>query len=357
MGDPLKGLFNSQRYNRWRFTELSSGSNGVIYTDSRNPSVLVKVTKNSTNHNVNSSKLTNKEKENIEKSHERYKKRLVNGFKREFNTTKYVYEQLKALGITSFVPEVSNFRLSPRENKALFTMKKIPGITLNEFVTLSTTKPADIRKVKKKCLEHINNLERIGIIHGDLNPNNIMVNQHGKDIQVYFIDFGRSKKIANNLPGNLVYHPWHTTIGCKKGSRLCALPYVDPTAPNVLPYGNNRRFIESIFPTNGTNIVSYLRSYQNYQKLLRNQVNSINYINKTFKPILLARRNINQNIKTKIEQKKISMVPLDHQNIKEVLEYLNNLNSKKRTLPASTPTKTPKALGCGPLGCFGGSAR
>jgi serine/threonine protein kinase len=345
------GLFNPERYNRWRFEELSSGSNGVIYTNRRVPNGLVKVTKNLTNFNANNSKLSKNERE---KSLERKKRILVNGVTKEFETTKYVYNTLQAAGIYPFVPEVSNFHVSPQGNKALFRMKRIPGVTLREFAKESTTSVGDLEKVKIQCFQHITNLEKIGILHGDLNPNNIMVNKTKDGIKVYFIDFGRSKKIANSVPGNLVHHPWGTTIGCKNGARVCALPYIDPNNSSVLPFGNNRKFAKSVFPTNKAKVVSYSRRYKNLQNILRSQVNSFEFINKKFKPKLLARVNINENIKNAIEKKKISMINLTHKNIRETLKHLNYLNSIKSTIPFKTPSRTPKSSGCGMFGCFGG---
>jgi len=68
----------------------------------------------------------------------------------------------------------------------LMGMEFVRGRTLNDMV--------DKRKYAKKAIEKVEDMHNIGLIHGDLHPGNIMIDDNGK---ILIIDFGLSHLISN----------------------------------------------------------------------------------------------------------------------------------------------------------------
>jgi serine/threonine protein kinase len=349
----ILALFNPTTRNTNRFESLSSGANGVIYKNKVSGG-LIKVSKKF-NLSGNNNKLNNEKKAEKRKYYAHATKVLGNAVRQEFEITKRVYEELKKMKVTPFVPEVSNLRTAKNGGMALFKMSRVPGMTLTRFARDPKTTEEDLEEVKRQCLAYVKKLKQMGILHGDLNPNNIMVKKYietGK-IEVHLIDFGRSLTIGQLPPGTATYNPWPIHIGCRGDPRLCALPYTVPPNNKNQPYMLNNEALRAVFPKN--KVVSYSNQLKNLHKILTFQINSTP-LTSNFKNRLLRRVNIPEAIKNKIKTKNVVTSRVNYKPIETVLEYMNLLESIKNTLP-KTPTTSSKKSGCGMFGCFGGPSQ
>jgi len=150
------------------------------------------------------------------------KKSNIHNAKHEYNFTKAVGHKF------NFVPRVIGEFYGEVNNGSLFMLEKVKGVTLKEFSEKATAE--QLESVRKTLLNHVNKLVSQRFIHGDLNPNNIMIEvlENGK-LKVTLIDFGRGRYTTNNINKNTLVHPWSTKLGCTPhaiNSRTCKLEYV-----------------------------------------------------------------------------------------------------------------------------------
>ena len=75
------------------------------------------------------------------------------------------------------------------KNKVMLIMDRIKGITLQAFLENAKIDDSIKSRIIKKVSKAIENLHSIGILHGDLHSQNIMVME---DESIIFIDFGHS---------------------------------------------------------------------------------------------------------------------------------------------------------------------
>jgi serine/threonine protein kinase len=284
-------------------------------------------------------------------------KHNINNFKRERNFTKTVYNTLKSEGKNIFVPEILSNVERRRNNTgkvvmAFYKLRRVPGVTLNEFAQDPTTTDNDIMKVKEQCREHVRELKKMGIVHGDLHTGNIMVDKSPNgSIKVYFIDFGRARRTTNTLYINNTeqHKQMYTKLGCSKqfNWRICPFRFGRKVNEQGKPVGrkttvNNNASINAIFPSNSNPIVSYNRRAKNLEKTLINTIKTLNpalfpLLEKYYPPSHEKRPFLNEKMRAyssstpaKINNKKI------HTFLKE-MELLNRL---KLTIPTKTPTKS-----------------
>ena len=176
--------------------------------------------------------------------------------KKEFDIMKNLRTKLTLKGYEPFVPAVhGNFLHIPGTKGTLFVMNKVPGETLSTFSERAT--PEQIDFIHNKLLQYVNTLERIGVVHGDLHPNNIMIEVlPDGELKVTIIDFGRSRFKKNNekhLFGRTIVHPMPTKIRCPPGgtSRMCAMKYRFSHNANEPTMISNREALKAIFGTKG----------------------------------------------------------------------------------------------------------
>jgi serine/threonine protein kinase len=167
--------------------------------------------------------------------------------------SKHEYDMTKKLQKFSFVPRLKGNFYNGSKNGSLFMLSKVPGVTLQEFSKYAT--PEQLKVIRAKLDDYVNKLLKIGIIHGDLNPTNIMIEVLSNgSLKVTLIDFGRSRYTKNNVNGNNSYFPWPTTIGCQHetgNSRYCKLKYVFPKRFSQPSAESNKQFLNAIFGKNG----------------------------------------------------------------------------------------------------------
>ena len=234
-----------------RLERIGSGRNGEVYNIGKG-----KILKFGSVKNVPDNKRPQSEKN-------KEKKNQVKNAKHEYNITKKVGEQL------NFVPKIhGNFY--GNKNGSLFIMNKVPGETLHEFSQDAT--PEQLERIRKTLLGYISKLEKIGVVHGDLNPNNIMIEVlPGGQLKVTLIDFGRGRYKNNKTFGEVPY-PFPTKLGCKPGSensRYCKLPYVLTSRISQPTAKSNRNFINAFFGKSGGVVPRSTR--------LKNAINIINF--------------------------------------------------------------------------------
>jgi serine/threonine protein kinase len=175
---------------------------------------------------------------------------VIKNFNTEYKITKYVANKLNARkNINFFIPRPQGFYQIPGKG-ALFFLSEIKGVTLHKFLE---TKPSidEIEFIRKKLHEYITFLKSIGVVHGDLSQNNIMIEEmpNGK-LKVSIIDFGMSRYASNKLTKGFFYHPIPTRVGCNgRNFRTCAIKY-GYTNKGSLSGNNNRAFINKILGTN-----------------------------------------------------------------------------------------------------------
>ena len=94
----------------------------------------------------------------------------------------------------------------------MLLMEQVPGIPLSKFIALLNKNPAMISaksylQIARNLLQALLNIHLKNLIHCDITPNNIMIDEN---FNVRFIDFGLSRKTNNynaNLCGTPLYHP------------------------------------------------------------------------------------------------------------------------------------------------------
>lgn len=253
-----------------RYKFISSGGNGQIFENQVNKS-YVKVGFN-----------LNKNYHSMER------------VRRLFNNNPFTPQVLSRL-----YRENNNKKVKKKEGVvSMFKMERVPGKTLWNFEKNNPTSN-QFNSIKVQLLNHVKKLRKRGIIHGDLNPRNIIIHKlPDGSLKVYIIDFGRSRSVYNNRRNtkiNLV--PWPTIIGCKPGQmRICALPYgrsnenfVRALFPNENVTNNtrlknifdilhqNRQEFVNINPNNNNKkyLIRFLEYFQNKDSRMKNLLNTI----------------------------------------------------------------------------------
>lgn len=116
--------------------------------------------------------------------HESLKEELFNGFVKE----------IKFLHLLNHpnVVRVFNYYLYPENKTGYILMEYVLGSDIEDFLKAY---PEEINKIFNQVIEGFNHLETSKILHRDIRPQNIMVNNIG---QVKIIDFGFGKQTANS---------------------------------------------------------------------------------------------------------------------------------------------------------------
>jgi predicted ATPase/serine phosphatase RsbU (regulator of sigma subunit) len=100
------------------------------------------------------------------------------------------------------------------QNKHILILEYIDGVTIAEYIK---NKPIDLitfLKLAIRCAEILSEIHQAGIIHKDINPNNILVTTDNK---IKIIDFGAATSIKKELQTN-------TNLYILEGT----LPYISP---------------------------------------------------------------------------------------------------------------------------------
>ena len=291
-------------------------------------------------------------------------KENINNAEREYTITKYVGETKKL----NFVPHIHGQFYGNGTNGSLFILNKVPGVTLHEFSQTAT--PEQLETIREKLLDYVKALKGIHVIHGDLNPNNIMiyVSPNG-DIKVTLIDFGRGRYNTNKLYGNTLLHPWPTKLGCKPGnnSRYCKLTY-GYTRRLQQPSGlSNKNFVNAMFGKRG-GVVSKATRLQNAMKIINSKQEALNLAGKnkiilkknkkgtilkmtrlngqreTLRKLLLSFKGGNENERilkfvTRLNKKK--NIENKNKNVKTFIDMLQLIKNAKN-IPLFTPTTLQK---------------
>jgi serine/threonine protein kinase len=176
----------------------------------------------------------------------------VRNAKYEYNITKYVGKKLNAAKKPKFVPEIhGGFYGNKETGSSLFIMNKVKGMTLQNFFKIAT--PEQLKVIRETLVGYVEQLEKIGVVHGDLNPNNIMIEvlSSGK-LKVTLIDFGRGRRTKNEINTKYAfYHPWDIILK-NRGKKVVRLPYVYVERTNQPTALSNQDFINAFFGNNGT---------------------------------------------------------------------------------------------------------
>jgi serine/threonine protein kinase len=247
---------------------------------------------------------------------------------KEFEMTKRVREQLINKGYEPFVPAVhGNFLHIPGQNGTLFMMNKVPGVTLSKFSTEAT--PNQLNFIYDKLKQYVKILDELGVIHGDLNPNNVMIEVLANgELKVTIIDFGRSRSTTNTTYGATKYYHWPTKIRCNPNSqRYCALPYVWSTTVNERTANSNLGFLEAVFGKKG-GIASRATRLKNAINIINSGRNSLNLASNTIIVPKRNKRGIPTGTTKKIGQKEVLIDLLrhfqnDNDRIQSIINYMS----------------------------------
>jgi serine/threonine protein kinase len=341
----INGFLSQGTTKRHPFMEVTSGTNGAIWKIIGKEGFLIK-----------QQRKTNSES--------------IQNALNEYEITNYTYKKLLEKGLPVFVPQIaSNIKArngrtiqpvmgnTKYANNIAYMLQEIPGVTLQKFASLPTTTQDDMNDVKRQCYAHVEALNKIGIIHGDLHPKNIMVVRlRNETLKVYFIDFGRARSKNTKIDNTKTFHhPYNTSVGCTKGnSRICALPYVNKVNKRTgqiygQPSGkSNKEFLNAIFASNLNPTVSYNRRLENLRKIL----SSIETLHPNFYRTLTSYYTTNQN-KKELNKKldayrngETSRDPRIQENLKKnynkvqnFIQKMKKLKSQKETLSSRTPTR------------------
>lgn len=113
------------------------------------------------------------------------------------------------------VPQAHGVAKNIERTKNFFTMECIEGLTLEEIVTSPSQRKQKLsdfsidtliallsdKEKRAKLLKDLGKILNAGIIHGDIHPRNIMINEKG---EFYLIDFGNGY-LAVNIPTGIDY--------------------------------------------------------------------------------------------------------------------------------------------------------
>ena len=110
------------------------------------------------------------------------------------------------------------FGVIPHGDQSWLVSEYIEGIALSEL--LGELSPESIYAIAKDLLSALRGLERLSLVHGDLSPNNIVIDRNG---QVRLLDFESCSRIGEELSST-------STIGFsapERHARRAGLPTVD----------------------------------------------------------------------------------------------------------------------------------
>lgn len=254
--------------------------------------------------------------------------------KQEYNLTKNAKRKLNKVGFEPFVPSVKGKFYGADGNGSLFMLEKVAGKTLHRFVPEAT--PEQLKLIREKLVSYADALEHVGIVHGDLNPNNIMIEVlPDGTLKIRLIDFGRGRYTTNRVVGGQTLSQWPTTLRCAPGkSRYCKLVYTWSNRTGNLPTGvRNQNFVEALFGKKGAGIASRASRLKN----------AVNIIIDERRKLFKASNNYPKTIKDK-RGLKIGTVTINGQKgkLKSLLEFFKNENSRIKTeiLPLLVPGRS-----------------
>jgi hypothetical protein len=233
---------------------------------------------------------------------------------------------------------------------SLMVLDKVKGNTLHNLEDDLSLEQMNI--IKTKLYEYVKKLKAGQLIHGDINPNNIMVwinPKNPSDIRISLIDFGRSRFTNTKVHNRKLLHPWPTKLGCKMigNRRSCVLRYVN-TNNFWATRGaeSNESFLKSFFPNNVPSIRTRIQEALN---VLNSELQKVNTINKTQKSMLILKlKKLLKKTKntSKLEEyiKRVEGIPtgtFTKSELNGVIAALHYINTA-RGVPAVTPNKRPR---------------
>ena len=233
---------------------------------------------------------------------------------------------------------------------SLMVLDKVKGNTLNNLEDELSLEQMNI--IKTKLYEYVKKLKAGGLIHGDINPNNIMIwinPAKPSDIRISLIDFGRSSFTDTEVHNRKILHPWPTKLGCKMigNRRSCVLRYVNTkNFWETRGAESNESFLKSFFPNN---VPSIRKRIQEALNVLNSELQNVNTINKTQKSMLILKlKKLLKKTKntSKLEEyiKRVEGIPtgtFTKSELNGVIAALHYINTA-RGVPAVTPNKRPR---------------
>lgn len=117
--------------------------------------------------------------------------------KREAKFNQYAYPEDGLNNVFSFTKD------TPQIYTNRFVMPFVPGKNVLEFI-IPKTYSIEIAQLILEMAKELHELHNLGIVHGDLNPLNIMVQNERHPFSIRFIDFGLSYWVTETRPANLL---------------------------------------------------------------------------------------------------------------------------------------------------------
>jgi serine/threonine protein kinase len=220
------------------------------------------------------------------------------------------------------------------KNDKVYIHMRYEGKTLTQWISMANVDiiSKNFLKIFKQLALSLDILNRLGLVHGDLKPDNIVVNRYAK-----LIDFGAS-----------------TLFGVKTNFCLCTEEFRPPELEEKNCVYNEKSDIFSL-----ALVLSYIISNKYYIKnknydflSFKEDISSCNYINNKIKNLLIRMGDINQenrpsfieilesldiksiNIDKLIDRKKIDLEKIKNiekiENIeKYIINFLKNMNKNQ----------------------------
>ena len=128
------------------------------------------------------------------------------------------------------------YQVLQRDGLSLFTMKFVSGASLHSVLRARGALTFDeVRRILRACAEALAYAHRAGVVHRDVKPGNVLVDDSG---WVYVTDFGIAKAIAEDTPstrsGAVMGTPHYLAPELCRGGRADAL--TDQYALGVVGY-------------------------------------------------------------------------------------------------------------------------
>ena len=276
----------------------------------------------------------------------------VKSAKNEYNLTKNTRQKLINKGFEPFLPSVRGNFYGNIGNGSLFMLNKVPGETLHRFSQHATSEQLDF--IRAKLQSYVDALKSIGVVHGDLNPNNIMIEVLPKgDLKVSIIDFGRGRYNTNKLISEKAYSQWPTPVRCKPGkSRYCKLEYTWSSRANHPTAVDNQQFINAVFGKKGgiasraTRLKDAINIISNEKWSLREASNNTSKKGITIKGqksiiknLLETFKNENARIANLMPLLRAGQVKTNSNKVRNFILMLRGIRNNKN-IPLFTPTTT-----------------